>query len=404
MARNDKRDSRDDYADEDRLPTLLMAGKYHWPLHFLDNQLDSQLILSLKPHFRSIYCIVQAQGPRFGKWQDGRISVYYVPTYHRWLDSLVFVLCCCALSVWIHARDRIDIFNSSDFFGGLAGLGMKHLLGVRLVHQVQLDYHDLPPEVFPTWLCKLMWWVTLLLSKNADRVRCCYAGLADALAAAGAPYEKMVVLGARSDVSIFDSDRLLPYRNDLRRSLGLRDEYTILYVGSLGRRKGVHYLLEALPGIAGRVPQVKLLLIGDGRLRGELEAMVRGSKMADRVKFLGEVPHHQIAECLALSDVFVFPSLSEAMPRAVFEAMSMAVPVVATRVGGIPEVVEDGVTGILVDPGDSEQIVASVTRLFENPDLAHALGQRARALILQEYTNEIWLEKFVRLHFDALEN
>jgi len=102
------------------------------------------------------------------------------------------------------------------------------------------------------------------------------------------------------------------------------------------------------------------------------------------------------------SDVFVFPSLSEATPRAVMEAMAMELPVVATRVGGIPEMIENGRTGLLVEPASPEQLAEAICRALHDPVWAREAGQLARQRVLERYTLEKHNERMIALHHKVL--
>ena len=159
-----------------------------------------------------------------------------------------------------------------------------------------------------------------------------------------------------------------------RRVIGIPVEAPL--VGSLGRlhsQKGFSDLLTALAQVRRRIPSVRLFLAGDGELRADLEAQSRSLGLSEAVTFAGV--RTDVPEILAALDVFVLPSLWEGMPNAVLEAMAAGLPVVATAVGGIPEVVVDGVTGLLVPPRDPDGLAQAIECLLRDPGLRRKMGQ-----------------------------
>ncbi len=142
-------------------------------------------------------------------------------------------------------------------------------------------------------------------------------------------------------------------------------------------------LLDAVRILADKGVDFELRLVGTGELEERLRGRVERERLADRVRFLGY--RQDVPALLAESDVAVLSSLKEGLPRAVIEAMGMAVPVVGTRVSGTRETILDGETGFLVDPGDAAGFAAALERLLEDPALRAAFGARGRAIALAAY-------------------
>lgn len=152
-------------------------------------------------------------------------------------------------------------------------------------------------------------------------------------------------------------------------------EVLIVSVARLSPQKDPATLLQAFSLAACEDTRLRLLLVGDGPLRSRLEEMAGHLDLADRVRFLGI--RTDVPEILAASDVFVLSSHYEGNPLSVMEAMAAGKPVVATAVGGVPELVEDGVSGILVPPGDMESLATALKVLAADVDLRQHLGQAA---------------------------
>lgn len=162
-----------------------------------------------------------------------------------------------------------------------------------------------------------------------------------------------------------------------RREFGVKDEIVCLMLGRLHEEKGHRVLFDAIPEIQLRAGKVIFLLAGDGPHRSMLEQDVRARGLENSVRFLGR--RDDVAELISLSSLVVLPSLAESFGFVVLEAMSLERPVVAAATGGIPEIVSDGVNGLLVKPGDSHALASAITRVINDPELARALASRGKA-------------------------
>ncbi|HEX8984156.1 MAG TPA: glycosyltransferase [Bryobacteraceae bacterium] len=155
-------------------------------------------------------------------------------------------------------------------------------------------------------------------------------------------------------------------------------------VARLSSEKGVEHLIEAFAGVRKQFPKAQLAIAGQGPLQETLEARARALNLNGSVEFLGFRPN--VAPFLRSLDLFVLPSLTEGIPLALLEAMAAGLPVVATAVGGVPEVIEDGVSGVLVPHGNAEALERSVIGLLAAPERCAALGAKASAHIESEFS------------------
>ena len=128
--------------------------------------------------------------------------------------------------------------------------------------------------------------------------------------------------------------------------VGAHEGMHVITVGRLSARKAHAVLVEAIAALRDEGAQVRLTVVGDGEERAALETLARELELDDRVTFAGAVAHDELADVLAAADVFCLPSVAEGLPVVLMEAMAMGLPVVAARIMGIPELVEDGVTGL----------------------------------------------------------
>ncbi len=268
------------------------------------------------------------------------------------------------------ARERIQLVHThmdvADFHGALAA----RLGGARAVVSTK---HA--PDEFRgrrTWKRPPFLLLERLAYEMDDAVVVVSEGLATFLEQTEhLPRRKMVIIGH----GVGEPGVAVP-RPEARRELGLASFDPVLgAVGRLSPEKGHLHLLRALPAIAAAFPGAGCVLAGDGRARPELEAEARRLGLGGRVVFLGH--RRDVSRVLAALDLFVQPSVYEGFGLSLLEAMAAGLPVVASRVGGIPEVVDDGESGVLVPPGDAGALAASVIDLLRDPGRGRRLGEIA---------------------------
>jgi glycosyltransferase involved in cell wall biosynthesis/SAM-dependent methyltransferase len=166
---------------------------------------------------------------------------------------------------------------------------------------------------------------------------------------------------------------------------------TVLYVGRLEREKNLATLIDALAALAEL--RVRLVVLGDGSLRTSLAARAREAGL--EASFLGVVPHGALPRYYREADCFVLPSLTEGHPKALIEAMACGLPCAASARGGIPSILEDGVTGLLFDPTSADDIARAVGRIVTDRVLADGLGAKARAAATSLYDVHVLLAEEV---------
>ena len=183
----------------------------------------------------------------------------------------------------------------------------------------------------------------------------------------------------------------------LRETLGLAEnDFILLCVANLFKEKGIDYLLKALPDILENNKDVKLLIAGDGPLRDDLRKLSAELNISDSVKLLGNIDN--VEEFLAISKIFVLPSLGEGLPFVILEAMAAGLPCVATNVGGIPEMITDSKEGYIVEPCDSSSLASAINKILANNETTQNMRNNARSKIEQEFTVSVMTEKTLSLY------
>ncbi len=186
---------------------------------------------------------------------------------------------------------------------------------------------------------------------------------------------KIEVINCGVDTALFVPKDKAAAKN----SLGLSPaEKIILFVGNLTPLKGLRPLLQAFQKIAAQIPGTNLVIIGEGPLQAEILAAAAKGQISTRVRLVGPMAHEQIPLWMACADVFVLPSFREGFGLVALEAMACGAPVVVSRVGGMPEYIESGKDGFLVEPGDVEGLIEKINLLLHHEQLRSEVGAAAR--------------------------
>ena len=168
----------------------------------------------------------------------------------------------------------------------------------------------------------------------------------------------------------------------------------LMAVGQLKEKKGFAYLIEACRLLTDRGCDLECQIVGEGPLREALQAQIRELALKDTVILCGALPHPEVVDRLRRSTIFVLPCVTSAngdrdgIPNVILEAMAMQLPVVSTRHSGIPEVVEDGVNGVLVPPADAAALADALARLLDDPDSGRRFGRNGRQTVVEKFSVE----------------
>jgi glycosyltransferase involved in cell wall biosynthesis len=200
-----------------------------------------------------------------------------------------------------------------------------------------------------------------------------------------------IIFNGISPFQLNETDRI-----NTRQKLGLhRDDFFLLAVGRLVYEKGHEFLIDAAPRALQSFPNLTVGICGNGPLLGQLEAQISSLGLEKNVKLLGQWGN--VRELLAAADGFVLPSRWEGLPLALLEAMMAGLPVIATRVQGVEEVIENGVQGFLVPLENPEELSKAILQLLDNPAQRDAMGSAASSRITQGYTTDLVCEKYLRV-------
>jgi glycosyltransferase involved in cell wall biosynthesis len=234
------------------------------------------------------------------------------------------------------------------------------------------------------------------LSRFTDKIICCSKAVENFVR----DFEK---IGKGKTAVIYngvDEERFYPREDtpSIRSELGIDENAPLVgTVSSLTPHKGHEYLFRAASLVKEEFPSAKFLIVGDGPLRTELEDLVKNLSVYPDILFTGT--RKDVPKILSVMDVFVLPSsFREGLGIAIIEAMAAEKPVVATDIGGIPEVVKQGETGFLVPPGDPRALAKAIIELLQNPEKAREIGKKGRVRFKEKFTRKHMLSEIDALY------
>ena len=288
--------------------------------------------------------------------------------------------------------ERIDAIHSHGYRADLIALFAAWYLGVPVVSTC---HGFIRTDANLTLYARL----DLFLLRYFRRVIAVSGQMRDDLLARGLKAERVVAV--QNAVELPRESTVHSVRRDARARLSIGDdEFVWGYVGRLSQEKGVRHLLDAVQLQTPAAGPWRLLIVGDGPQRAELEVSVRSAGLAERISFTGF--QADTSSWYAAMDGFVLPSLTEGTPMALLEAMAHRLPVVASEVGGVPAVVSNRVNGLLVPSADPAALSAALREISENTVLRRALAQAAFQTVRDGFDVRTWAERVRGVYEQAL--
>jgi len=196
---------------------------------------------------------------------------------------------------------------------------------------------------------------------------------------------KIVAIPNGIDLSKLNS---IASRASVRARLGIESEPLIVTAIRLVKRKGPDNLVAAFSRVLKSDPEAKLVIAGNGPEYANLQTMIKKLRIENSVFMLGFLPHEQALGLMAAADVFVLPSMIEACPFALLEAMAVGVPAICTRTGGTPEIVENGVNGLMVPPANDDALADAIIKLLNNRKLVEKLRANGPLTVRKKFSWE----------------
>ena len=280
---------------------------------------------------------------------------------------------CSFFLTTLHWRKRTTVYHAQWIFSGLVAALGQRFHRKPIVLTVRGSDLNLAHGTFLRSVVQYILTRVTMITTVSEALR-------DKVLAFGIPPEKVHAIPNGINCQIF---RPLE-RDDVRRTLQLPlDRKIVLWIGRFVTIKGVEFLIQAIPEVMTQEPKTLLVLIGDGELEDQIKASVEQLGVMDSVRFAGKILAEDIPLWLNAADIFILPSLNEGRPNVILEAMACETPVLATNVGGIPELVKDGQNGFLVPAKDSAKLAERLLDLLKNEHLRMKMGKIGRKMIFK---------------------
>jgi len=282
------------------------------------------------------------------------------------------------------------VHAASNYMNALPALIAARRAGIPFIYEVRGLWELTAASRLPGWEAterfKLDREMEMLVAREADHVFTITRGVAEELAAGGLPPRKIALLPNAVDPDLFCP---VPRDEDLAAELGIGDEFTLVYAGSLTVYEGLDDLISAVAQLRQRGIAARLIIAGDGVTRAGLERQVSQLDLAAAVTFVGRVPPDDIRRYLSLADAVALPRKAFQVCKVVsplkpFEAMAMRKAVVLTDLPALRDIVEDGVTGLIAAPEDPDDLAETLFKLAVDPELRGRLGEAARQWVVSE--------------------
>lgn len=333
--------------------------------------------------FRPIVCSLGLGEARRGEFERLGVDIHLIPKRARFVDWKLLR----RLAALIR-DEEVDIVQTTLFYADVAGAWAAARAGVRNV----ISWETVSSPKWLRWDRRLAYrwtqrWRRLVVAVSEETRR-------HVIEKRGIPESRVIVVPYGVDLTRFDA-RAAPL--DLRAELGLPAGAKVLVtVARLVEEKAHRILLESAPRILAAEPETHFVFVGEGPLRPALDVQACAGGFADHVHLLGF--RSDVPQLLPGADLFVLPSLYEGLPNAVLEAMAAGLPVVATAVDGTPEAVLNGVTGALVEPGDSEALAEAILGLLADPELRQRFGRAGRERVESTFDLARQVRRFEELY------
>jgi glycosyltransferase involved in cell wall biosynthesis len=281
-----------------------------------------------------------------------------------------------AKSLKLDQQNNYDLIHSHIFPAMVCGALSRR--GKKLV--ITLQGGDIGEYKESSWFIRMMEMPFILWSlRKADVVHCVSTHIAVAATRLGA--KKVVVVPNGVDTSVF-----CPLdKSQLRQKLGYNTrEKIVVSTSRLTPKNGLDYLIKAIVPLG----DVKLVIVGDGEQRQNLESLVRDLKLQNRVSLLGARPHQELPQYLAIADAFCRPSVNEGFGISFIESMACRIPTIGTAVGGITDIINNGENGILVPSEDARALSRAIKRVIEDGALARQIAEKGFQTVKEKFTWE----------------
>lgn len=296
---------------------------------------------------------------------------------------------------------NFDIMHVHDWLAAFSGISFKHYVKkpmVLTVHSTEVGRAQGLHSADSFSIDGIEWWATY----EADKVIVCSQSMKSEICGHfNLPLEKVDVIPNAIDATQYQT---LVDRGSVRQRYGVGwGEKMVLCVGRLVPQKGIEYFIRAIPSIISSFPEAKFIIVGEGWSRDALEAEARATGHRGKIRFTGFVSDKEVVNLMTSADVLVVPSIYEPFGIVALEGMATGIPVVASHVGGLAEVIEHDRTGVFVYPRSPDSIAWGIGKVLSDPSYAKWLTGNAKDKLEKDYSWEAVARKTVEVYRELVE-
>lgn len=319
--------------------------------------------------------LADPERPRYAARKGIRITRIDPPHHSDFLTwTLLYNHMMANTAILLHKKQNFDLIHAHDWMTFLAGSILKHALGIPMVatfHSTERGRRGGIPTPFEKMINDIEW----LGSYEANHVITVGHSIKDELVNnLTVPADKISVIHNGMKLR-----RKTLEHPEIRNAFASPEERILLFVGRLVWQKGVKYFIEAAPSILREHPEAKLVIVGEGNMCQDLRKLASNLGISQKVYLTGRVSDNILNSLYGLADILVVPSIYEPFGLSALEGMASGVPVVASEVGGLSDIITDGKDGILIPPGNSRRISTVVNDLLSNSSFAESLSRNGKA-------------------------
>ncbi|HPP86887.1 MAG TPA: glycosyltransferase [bacterium] len=277
---------------------------------------------------------------------------------------------------FIFIKYKIDILHTHFFYAHLTGRIFGFFCGIKKIFSTEHNLIDWTQRNI--LLRKLNYFTVYYLT---DKIIAISNSVAEILKQNNIQQNKILKIYNGIDIKKYSQKIGEDKKQKIKEELNIKNEIVLLTIARLEKRKGLNYLIEAVEKL--RKINIKLLIVGAGKEYKNLTKQVEILKLTNKVLFTGA--KQNVNEILQIADLFIMPSISEGLGIAIIEALAAGVPVIATNTGGIPEIVENNVNGILVEPQNSDALANAILKILTDGELLNFLKSNAQNSVCQKF-------------------
>jgi glycosyltransferase involved in cell wall biosynthesis len=303
------------------------------------------------------------------------------------------IIRCFRMLFSILRKERYDLVHTNGYFADIVGIPVSRLLGIPHIATCHgFISNDRNLRIYNTFDIMALRFARKIIAVSEEIKR--------GLIRSGVRKSRVLLIQNAVELTM-NNEIFFQNRERTRKAYGINKKEIVLgYIGRLSEEKGLKYLIQAGSKLTHTGLPLKIMIIGSGPQKPEMESLVQQMSLQNKVVFSGFQKY--VEKILPAMDIFVLPSLTEGTPMALLEAMACGVPVVASAVGEIPNIIDSGKNGILIPPANPEKIAEAVLTICRNNDFRTKLSETAKETIRSKFNINEWMRKIESVYLEII--